>query len=106
MKAMVIVFLDIRGVIMIECLSECTTSRSQPSSQETVEEQQHWLKAKSWTFSRQYSLAVKQILADKFIPVDTHYDYYLFTKGKSALKGKHSQSVRQNLKAAARDTGW
>jgi histone-lysine N-methyltransferase SETMAR len=65
-------------------------------------------KRKSWILDQDNApahkaLSVKQFLADKCIPVlDPHpthspdvapYDFYLFPKLKSGLKGTHFQSV-------------
>jgi hypothetical protein len=108
---MMIVFFDIRGVIIIEWVAEDHTINRNyyfggpdPVLRTRKKRPKLW-KKKSRTLHQDNAtshsaLAVKQFLADKRIPVPEHphsylapYDFYLFSKLKSALKATHFQSV-------------
>jgi histone-lysine N-methyltransferase SETMAR len=117
LKAVMIIFFDIRSVIMIEWVPEGQTFNPKyylevlTKLQERVRKKRLELwKKKSWILHQDNApahntLAVKQFLADKCIPVLEQSppppyspdlapcDFYLFHKLKSALKGTHFQSV-------------
>jgi hypothetical protein len=111
---MMIVFFDIRSVIMIEWVPECQTV-DQKYNLEVLTELQELVRKKrpelwnneSWILHQDNApahnaLTVNQFLADKCIPVLEHpsysldlapCDFYLLPEVKSALKEAHSQSV-------------
>lgn len=113
-KAMLIVFFDINGIIMIEWVPEGQTVNQHyylevlAKLRERVRKKRPDLwKNKSWVLHQDNApahnaLSVKQFLADKQIPVLDHppyspdlapCDYFLFPKVKSVLKGTHFESM-------------
>jgi hypothetical protein len=115
-KAIKIVFFNIRGVIMIAWLPEGQTVNQKyylevlTKLRELVRKKglELW-KKESWILDQYHAtannaLAVKQFLADKCIPVLQHTlyspdfapsEFYLFPKVKSVLKGAHFMSVHE-----------
>jgi hypothetical protein len=115
-KAMMTIFFNIRGVIMIEWVPGDQTVNqryylevlTKPRERVRKKRSDFW-KKKSWILHQDNApthnaLGVKQFLADKCIPVLQHplylpdlapCNFYLFPKLKSALKGTHlSLSMR------------
>jgi hypothetical protein len=121
-KAMMIVFFEIRDVIMIEWAPEGEKITQKyylevlTKLRERVRKKRSYLWKKKWILHQDNApahnaLAVKQFLADKCVPVleqpppPSHSldfvscDLYLFPKLKSALRGTHlSLSMRLNRK--------
>jgi hypothetical protein len=119
-KAMMIIFFNIRGVITTERVPEGQTVNQKyylevlTKLPERVRKKRPELwKKKSWILHQDNApahnaLTVKQFLVDRYIPVLQHplyspdlalCDFYLFPKVKSALKGTHlSLSMRFNRK--------
>jgi hypothetical protein len=119
-KAMMIVFFIIRGVIMIKWVPQGQTVNQKyylevltKLSERVRKKRSDLWKKKSWILHQDNApahnaLAVKQFLADKCIPVLQHpvysldlapCDFYLFPKVKNVLKGTHlSLSMRGNRK--------
>lgn len=115
-KAMLIVFFDIKGVIMTEWVPEGQTVNQKYYIDTLIKLREKIRKKRpdswkndSWILHQDNApahnaLSVKQFLADKRIPVLEHppyspdlapCDFYLFPKVKSALKGRHFRSVEE-----------
>lgn len=113
-KAMLIVFFDIRGVVMVEWVPEGQTVNQHyyievlTRLRERVRKKRPDLwKSNTWMLHQDNApahtaLSVKKFLADKRIPVLEHppyspdlapCDFFLFPKVKCALKGTHFRSV-------------
>lgn len=114
LKAMLIVFFDVRGVIMVEWVPEGQTV-NQKYYIEVLEKLRERVRKKrpdmwknnSWILHQDNApahnaLSVKRFLAKKSIPVLEHppyspdlapCDFYLFPKIKSSLKGTRFESV-------------
>lgn len=114
LKAMLIVFFDIQGVLMIEWVPEGKTVNQQYYKEVLIKLRERVRKKRpdawkncSWILHQDNApahnaLSVKQFLAEKCIPVLEHppyspdlapCDFYLFPKVKSVLKGTHFESV-------------
>lgn len=123
LKAMLIVFFDINGIIMIDWVPEGQTVNQKYYKEVLIKLRERVRKKRpdlwkngSWILHQDNApahnaLSVKQFLADKRIPVLDHppyspdlapCDFYLFPKVKSSLKGTHFQSVEQ-VKAKTAD---
>jgi histone-lysine N-methyltransferase SETMAR len=116
LKAMLIVFFDIGGIIMTEWVPEGQTVNQTYYKEVLIKLRERVRKKRpdlwkndAWILHQDNApahnaLSVKQFLADKRIPVLEHppyspdlapCDFYLFPKVKSALKGTHFQSVEE-----------